>query len=99
LLFDGYKHAFDILPQFRILKPQRSDPELLQERASSRIGILRRFMIVRRPTELDGELLRRTVEIEDVRPNAVLPPEFASQQLPALEKIPEVTLFGSQTGT
>ena len=49
--------------------------------------------------EFDREFFGRTVEIENVRTNAVLPTEFAAIELGVLDQVPKRSLGGTEVFT
>jgi len=53
------------------------------------------FVVVRNAVEFDRQLLFRTVKVEDVWADAMLPPKLSPSQLSSLKKRPKTALLRS----
>jgi len=86
------QNSFEILDDFTILESDQPDSSALKEPCADGIALLRSFMVVSRAVQLHGEPFSRTVEVQDVRPDAVLTSEFPAPQAPVFEMLPQTRL-------
>lgn len=79
----------DLIPE-----PEHADADAVE--VPRPLGVVRRPLrrVVDGPVDLDGETLGRAVEVQDLRPDAVLPPEPPAADVPVLEERPEPGLGG-----
>ncbi len=83
------QHSFETLDDFTILESDEPDSGALKEARADSVAVLRNFMVVSRAVQLHGEPFSGTVEIQNIRPDAVLAPEFPAPQTPVFELVPQ----------
>ncbi len=86
---NDYQHSFEILDDFTILESDQPDSSALKEPRADGIAVLCNFMVVSRAVQLHSEPFSGTVEIQNIRPDAVLAPEFPAPQTPVFEMVPQ----------
>ena len=88
-----YQNSFEILDDFPILESDQPDSGALKKPRAHGIAVLCGFMVVSRAVQLHSEPFSGAVEVQNVRPDAVLTSEFPPVQTPVLEMVPQ-TRFG-----
>ena len=86
---NDYQNSFEILDDFTILESDQPDSGPLKEPRADCIAVLCNFMVVSRAVQLHGESFSRTVEVQNIGPDAVLTPEFPAPETPVLEMVPQ----------
>jgi len=87
-----YQNSFEIVDDFTILESDQPDSSALKEPRADGIAVLRSFMVVSRAVQLYSEPFSGAVEVQDVRPDAVLTSEFPAPQTPLFEMLPQARL-------
>ena len=83
------QNSFEILDDFTILESDQPDSGLFKEPRADGIAVLRSFMVVSRAVQLHSESFSRTVEVQNIGPDAVLTSEFSAPQTPLFEMFPQ----------
>ena len=86
---NDYQNPFEILNDLTILESDQPDSSALKEQRAEGIVVLRSFMIMSRAVQLHSEPFSGTVEVQNIRPDAVLTPEFSAPQTPRFEMFPQ----------
>ena len=94
-----YQNSFEILDDFTILESDQPDSSALKEPRADGIAVLRSFMVVSRAVQLHSEPFSGTVEVQDVRPDAVLTSEFPAPQTPVFEMFPQARFRDCESST
>ena len=82
------QHSFEVLNYMAVFKTQHLDSRLHQEASAYPIAGLRTCMIMGSAIEFDRQAFARTIKIQHVRADAVLPAEFPAIELTALKMPP-----------
>lgn len=97
LLPDPIQHSIRILEHVTILQPQHRQAGGIQKSLAGVIPCSRRLAVVRGSFELDDQPLAGTIEIDNIRTDAVLPPEFPAFPLRVPEHAPQSRFGWPQT--
>ncbi len=92
-----YQNSFEILDDFTILESDQPDSDAFKEPRADGIAVLFSFVVVRRAVQLHSESFRGTVEVQNIRPDAVLTSEFPAQQTPVFEMLPQARFRDGQS--
>ncbi len=96
---NDYQNPFEILNDLTILESDQPDSSALKEQRAEGIVVLRSFMIMSRAVQLHSEPFSGTVEVQNIRPDAVLTPEFPAMQPPRFEMIPQARFRDCESST
>ena len=97
MLLDQRDRSVRILKHNSILQSQNGQAGRTQEPRTQPVMRSRVCAIVRGTVKFDNQFLARTVEVDDIRADAVLPPEFPPVQPGPLKDTPKRSFSGSQT--
>ena len=81
LLLDQFEHAIRIVKYMVVLNSQYLHAHCRQKSLASLISGCGRRAVVRGSFKLDHQALRGAIEVNDVWPNTVLPPELSTVHL------------------
>ncbi|HEY6721503.1 MAG TPA: hypothetical protein VI363_07700 [Burkholderiales bacterium] len=96
---NDYQNPFEIFNDFTILESDQPDSGTLEEPRAQGIVILRSLMVVSRAVQLHSESFSGAVEVQNIRPDAVLTPEFLATQLPVFEMVPQSRFRDCESST
>ena len=88
MLLDQFQHALWVFEHMPILQPQDRETGGIEKSLASLVPDNRGLTVVRGPFQLDDKSLARAIEVNNVRADAVLSPEFPALQLRALQYTP-----------
>lgn len=96
---DQGQHPFRIFEYSFVLKAQQPDAVRFNKKAFGTIAQFWTFYIVAFAVQLDREPFGRTIEIENVIPNAMLTAELSAVQPSILYHVPKCCLRRSETAS
>ena len=86
---DSREHVLRFVKHKKVFKSNHLDPVTAQKKLSLVIMKCDSIVLVHLTIQLDGEPLGRTIEVENVIVDAMLPSEFSSFELRSLQIFPE----------
>jgi hypothetical protein len=89
---DGVEHDVRLIEHRVVLEPEYAQAPPLKEARPRVVVIATVGSVMRRTVQLDDEALARAVEVDDIRADAVLSPEFAPVQPSGPQALPQSPL-------